>query len=645
MSKSTLTAALVLLVACSGDSPAPEGAAANHADADTGHASDAVDAAAADIQVQESDVQVKVDAEPAAADVATDAAPADVGPACQPGERRCTAAAVEICQSGAWVVEQLCQGDLICDAGQCVKGADCEAGAIDGCAAVDALNQCNEAGTAWIKVACPTGEKCLDGACSNLVCIPDTSVCASPTSTKTCADDGSAYSEPVACKPGASCIGGKCLSACEADVKYGTNVGCAFWSLDLGQWEVKPGQINLDGSVAPIPHAVVVANPGLSTATVSFFKSGGVPIELPDTTVAGGSVRAFEMPVMSLQDSEVSDLSIRLTTDRPVIALQFNPLDNVFAYSNDASLLLPEPAFGTEHIAVTLPSVMPPAMIKSPTVWGYLTVVATLPGETKVTVVPTAPTEAGPELPSFPAGEPVEVTLQQWQVLNLNALATVSGTNDLTGSIITSDRPVAAFSGHQCMSVGETCDHLETQLLPLESWGNSFVAVSSVGTIDIFRVVSGVDDNTITAIPFVPGLSGAKLNKGEWVEVKSVPEFQVSGTGPIEVVQYMAVEDPSMSLLVATDRFLDDYPILVPSNFANNWLTIIRKPGKSVQIDGIPVNGSVAKVGIGMWERVQLTVGEGVHRLTGEEPFGVMLYGFDSAVSYFVPGGMATAVE
>jgi hypothetical protein len=563
-------------------------------------------------------------------------------PTCVAGERRCEGDDVLICQGGAFVVEQVCLGGTVCIDGACLESADCEPFAVEGCASIDARKVCNAEGTAYVPTLCNNGEQCVDGACATVVCTPSITVCDSATRTKTCLPDGSAYGEPEECKPGASCIGGKCLSACDNDVKLGTNVGCAFWTLDLGQWEVKPGDFSVDKSVEPIPHAVVVANPSLSATNVTFETQSGATIVVDDPVVPGGSVRAFEMPVLSVQDSAVTLESIRLTTDRPVIAAQFNPLNNVGAYSNDASLLLPEPALGTEYVAVTLPSMKSPPAIKSPSVWGYVTVVAVFEGTTTVTVVPSAPTEAGPELPSFPAGEPVVFELERWEVLNLNALATTAGTHDMTGTVVTADQPVAAFSGHQCMSVGETCDHLETQLLPVSAWGNAFVAVSSIGKTDLFRVVSGTDGNVVTAIPPTPGLSGAELDKGEWVEVSSASEFQVSGTGPLQVVQFLKVADPSMSALVPTDRYLKDYPVLVPSGFADNWLLIVRNPGAQVLIDEAPVIGSVATVGIGMWERVQVSVTPGVHRLTSTEPFGVMLYGFDTAVSYFVPGGMAT---
>lgn len=639
--------ALLALAACSADS---DGTAPNDAAAaqDSAGADVPVDASPG-VDVAEEDVDDGAGAHgDASADASPDAAAdadQDVAPPCTPGSLQCDGKVVQLCQGGVWISGQVCSGESTCADGQCVEAADCVPGTVLGCAAIDARKVCSEDGTAALKVPCPPGEKCLDGACAVLACLPGTSSCASVSATRACAADGSAWLDPVECAQGTSCIGGKCLSACEGDLKYNTNVGCRFWSLDLGQWEVKPGQLNVDKSVDPIPHAVVVANPGTLPATVTFSSEADVTFQIADPVVPGGAVRAFEMPVMSLQNSAVSELSIRFVTDRPVIAAQFNPLNNVFAFSNDGSLLLPEPAFGTEYIAATLPSVMPPPIIKSPTVWGYVTVAATAPGETQVTVVPRCPTEAGPELPSFPAGEPAEFTLQQWQVLNLNGLADTNGTNDLTGTLVTTDKPAAAFSGHQCMSISSNCDHLETQLLPVSAWGNSYIAVSTGNKADIFRVISGADDNLITAIPPVPGVSGVTLQKGQWVESKAAHDFQVAGTGPLQVVQYLTVDDPSMSILVPTDRFLDDYPVLVPAGFANNSLIVIRKPGALVTLDQIPISGSTATVGAGQWERVIVWVGAGVHRVASDAPFGLMLYGWDSAVSYLVPGGMATGGE
>ena len=49
---------------------------------------------------------------------------------------------------------------------------------------------------------------------------------------------------------------------------------------------------------------------------------------------------------------------------------------------------------------------------------------------------------------------------------------------DLTGTTVTSDRPVAVYSGDVCANIkGKSCDHLAEQLSPVHALGQSFVIV------------------------------------------------------------------------------------------------------------------------------------------------------------------------
>ena len=41
-----------------------------------------------------------------------------------------------------------------------------------------------------------------------------------------------------------------------------------------------------------------------------------------------------------------------------------------------------------------------------------------------------------------------------------------------------------------------------------------------------------------------------------------------------------------------------------------------------------------------MWQVARFPVGDGVHLLIADEPVGVMVYGYDSYVSYGYPGGL-----
>jgi hypothetical protein len=586
--------------------------------------------------------------------------PADAdGVECETGTRACLDdVTTMLCQGGAWVVAQTCAETQLCLDGVCATAEACEPGVISGCWSLTARRICHASGLGWVPLPCVEGELCVDGKCGVLACTPGSKECASPDATQACLPDGSGWGEPVPCGPGEACMGGECLNGCAGDIKYNqSNVGCEFWSLDLGQWDVKEGESMMEPPASPIPHAVIVGNPNAVAVDVTFEVGDGTPVEIADPVVPPGETRAFLMPVLSLQLTGVTSKSIRLLTNHPVTAAQFNPPNNEdFVHTSDASLLYPISILGTEHYAVSTASHLGPTVPmlgKMPSTWGYLAVVAVEPGTTTVTIGPlTVDTEAGDGVDAHLAGESFDVELAQWEVLNLQSVAGsmfVEG-NHLTGTRIQATGKVAAFAGHDCEVIGDSnCDHLETQLLPVQAWGTEVVA----GRMDTpsanqYRVVSGADGNAISTDPSIPGLDGEVLEHGDWRHVESHLSFRIQGTGPLQLVQFIAgndsggsvLVDPSMTAVVPVIQYRKDYPILVPTAYAQNRINVVREADSPIYVDGQPVSAGFQGVPGTGWQVGNVPVTEGVHQITGDAPFGLIAYGYANKVSYAYPGGL-----
>ena len=632
-----------------------------------GSASGGADAASAD----GSDVPDTATSEP----VDTAGAPDRVGPAeeagsagdvfrpCPAGARICAedGGGVLVCAGGRWVARESCPAGELCLDGACERAGPCAPGSQGGCVDTRLEVVCDPSGTAWLERPCDTDALCFQGRCRPARCVPGTGMCMSPTRVSRCRDDGQGYLPTEDCPPGAPCEDGACFSACGEDPKFlHSYVGCVFWSADLGQWHVLPGELGLDPDAAHIPHAVVIGNPGERDAAVAFTTGEGAAVDVADPVVPAGATRAFVMPELSLQETAISRRSIRVSSTQPVTAAQFNPPTNEdFVHTSDASLLLPQGVAGREYVAASAPSVVGlsiPGMPKSPSVFGYFTVIAVLPGTTEVAFTPTSPTEPGTEIPELAAGETHRFLLEQGEVLHVQAkgaelLSTVA--NDLTGTVIEATQPVVVFGGHDCLNVYQgNCDHCETQLLPVSAWGRHYVA----GRMDtpspnVYRVISGEDGNRLTTRPSVAGLDGVTLDKGEWLELPVGESFEVEGTGRIQVIQFIAgndeggstLVDPSMAALVPTAQYRDDYPILVPAAYDHDRVNVVRPAGAAIRLDGQPVSLFFQPVGSGDWEVGNLTVTEGVRRLTGDAPFGVIAYGYANKVSYAYPAGLDAA--
>jgi hypothetical protein len=459
---------------------------------------------------------------------------------------------------------------------------------------------------------------------------------------------------------------------CELGKYQSSYVGCEYWTLDLDQ--------HPDPTVNPrpntIPHSVVISNPNNVPVTISFQSQAvGVSVMVPNPVVPPNDTRAFTMPQLDVDGTSLSSNSIRIVSTQPVVAHQFNPLNNVGAFSNDGTLLLPAPMLGDEYYVVNWPTqYLPPIIGNIPSQHSYVAILATEQGDTFVNVTPKARIDAGmnqitnqPINPITP-GVTRTFKLNYGQVLNLQAFSATLGpaNNDLTGTHIKASRPVAVFAGHEAAVIGEgrmnnssdqgsgSCcaDHIEHQLLPLRSWDTSYIAALSPGRgtkKDHWRIVSGEDNVTLTTNPPQPGANNVRLNKGQFVTFFSDQSFEVSATGKVQIGQFLVSQeqtsrgngDPAMLITVPTSRFRADYVLLTPTGYTDNYLQFTRKPGVPIRLNGNLVpDARFSPIGSGAWEAGYVEVSPGVQSVESAQPFGVAAFGYGRAVSYAYIGGL-----
>ncbi len=252
------------------------------------------------------------------------------------------------------------------------------------------------------------------------------------------------------------------------------------------------------------------------------------------------------------------------------------------------------------------------------------------------------------------AGVPYTVALNQGQAYQLQADLL---TNDLTGTQVAASDPVALFGANGCADVPVsfvTCNMLLEQELPLSTWGTGFITVPLAGrSSDTFRYLSASNGTVVS----VNGAAVATLNQGQFFEqMLSTPSF-ISATAPIMVMQYsnshsydnatyggVAMADPSEITVPPISDYGTAYQTFAPSpGFTLNFLNVAAPDGSvgSVLLDGaaIPAGNFIA-VGASGYSSAQVTVGTGVHQLSGHLPFGVVSYGFDTRDAYGYPAGM-----
>lgn len=481
---------------------------------------------------------------------------------------------------------------------------------------------------------------------------------------------------------GEACRVGECVTACEAARRDRSYLGCEYWPTTT------LNSVNQND----FSFAIVVANPNATNVEVVVELDG---VEVEQRTVGANDVLSIGLPWVGEVSSDpnvtpgasvlVRGAAYRVTTTLPVTMYQFNPLDyerrGTFSYSNDASLLLPTHALGTEYRGIAWPSLMltgdretlrQDGYYGSP---GFIAVVGTEDGTT-VRFASKARTQPGPDAhPALAPGDELTVTLDAGDVLQVisnrrfydDAVCTFNASggggctggrpNDLTGSAIVADKPIAVFGGHQCAHIPVEfgyCDHMEEQLFPLNTWGNSAIAVSTeplgTGDFNVFRVVSGAAGNRITFEPAV--MPEVTLEDGEMIDVQHRGALRVRGTGRLQLVQYTIggalgppmggtepLGDPSMGLVVPSDQYRRRYTFLTPSTFTQSYANVIATIGMEPTIDGAPIPAPTPIPGTPFgWSRISIGVGD--HTMEGAAPFGVTVHGVAPACSYLYPAGL-----
>lgn len=366
-------------------------------------------------------------------------------------------------------------------------------------------------------------------------------------------------------------------------------------------------------------------------------------------------------------------------------------------YSNDASLLLPSHILDLSYVAVTPGHI---AVGSSP---GSSQVVIVSPQDnTQVTVKSSAVTLAGTGITAMAKGETRTFTLAAYEVLALASASAgadlqCNGTwcrkdNDLSGTIITADKPIAVFGSNPCLNVPYDrpyCDHVEEQVFPFSTWGKHFVAVPSHplrlnnGNFatnpppDHFKIVAGAA-TTLSLVPapaagdvLAPNrcLAGTSLQAnncqlagGTFIEFKSVRAFTITATNPIAVAQFLPGQgevtglstdpsqgDPSMILLPPVEQWRNRYTVLASTGLVDNYLAISIDSARvqSVSVDGATVTGFQTIAG-STYQVKNHPVGTGTHTIavtakpgqTTVPGAGVTVYGYDAQVSYGYTGGL-----
>jgi hypothetical protein len=606
----------------------------------------------------------------------------------------------------------------------------------------------------------------VDFGCA--VCAPRELSCDGNTVVE-CNEEGSGFTdiEECAVDEGFVCRDGQCRNLCDVAVEERSYVGCEFYAADLDNATTGRGSTGIAASTQQ--YAVVVSNPGQIDAEVVVERNdaafGEEPeiVEVERALLVPGDLEVFALdrrevdgsssnelcfpeepdcprgetcfcpegdspcscrneavPGSGLNDgthTAVTSRAYRIRSSLPVIAYQFNPLDNVGVFSNDASMLVPTSAIDREYTVVGWPQTISsiPGSGFSSDLRATLTIIGTR-DNTNVRFEAgniVGRIVGGGPIPELGPGDTHEMTIGPFDVINLET----EGFNaDFTGSYIEASAPVTVFSGSEASDAprfsdysNRLCcaDHLEEQLFPDVALGSSFVimkmperapALNAAYTDEGARVPEPPEPHFIRlVVPRNSQLTRIRttlpapddeltLEPGENVILESTTSFEIATDmgRPIAVMQVLPSQedvgidfsepggDPAIIAVPPIEQWRQDYVFLTPDKYAFDFVTIAAARDAEVRLDGVNVrdiDGCSRSAADGIErapqdpppDRVvygcQLSfpdvVGaspprtvedgrqdDGVHTVVANDPVGVVVYGFDSFVSYGYVAGL-----
>jgi hypothetical protein len=547
---------------------------------------------------------------------------------------------------------------------------------------------------------------CLLAACGSVANHPDAGAGSATTDAdvcpRQCSADGHSvvdcHGAPVeSCGDTQACDGTTlaCTDACTAAQHDHSSVGCDYYATDMdvltptycfaafvaNTW-TSPAHINLEYkgqelSAAAFTRLPVGAGPsltyapydpaaGLAPGDVAILFLGGDSGAAPDCPIPAAN------PTANLAYTGISD-SFHITTDVPVVAYQINPYGGGSAAVTGASLLLPTSVWDTDYVAL---NVSPKSTISpgQPS----LNIIAAADATT-VTLTPVVAVQARNGIPAGAANQPMHILLNKGQE------AQITQADELTGSVLTSDKPIGVMAGQKCMNMPvdtSACDHGEQMVPPVHALGSRYVGVmyrprSASEASTFWRVVGTADG---TQLSWTPDVGGPKtLNKGQVVMFQTGTPFVVASQDndhPFVLGQYMTSSafvtggtgygDPDFVLGVPPEQYLSRYVFFADPSYPETNLVIVRSRGSDGQFHDVSLDCAGTLTGwtpVGNdyeWTRTDLVTGNfanvgscstGRHQIHSDAPFGLWVWGWgtpDSTpvtkdVSYGYPAGMNVA--
>lgn len=228
---------------------------------------------------------------------------------------------------------------------------------------------------------------------------------------------------------------------------------------------------------------------------------------------------------------------------------------------------------------------------------------------------------------------------------------------DLTGTVIHSSVPIAAFSGNDCNKLENmgACDHLIEQLPPIVSLDKTYIVPPNSNDRDALIRITAIENTNLTVN--ISGRSqtvtlksleshNTKISSTQTCTVDSPNAITVTSFGLISKTSKLG--DPSMTIVPGIRQYLDYYKIVVPTGYIYNYVSImiLEDSKHAFRINGTTIssynivfdeNVTVGNTTFNV-RSIKVTEGELTASTVNGERFGLMFAGVRDYESYGFSG-------
>lgn len=516
------------------------------------------------------------------------------------------------------------------------------------------------------------------------------------------------------CPADQACGNGECTSPCGAAAINEGSIGCSFsvpaptntdyargscFAFFVANNWTSPATLHLElkGQEQPLDGAVWV--PYVEAGAVKHKKlegpippGGGAVVFLSneDTGTANWiACPPFVKPIFA-KDGSVYGTGIGNATfvraDVPVSMYSIFPYGGAKSVVPSATLLFPTTSFRKNYVVVSawggksdgfgrglLASSDP---LKAQPGRPTLQIVAT-EDDTSIDILPKVDILGGDGIQAGPRDVVTSYRLKRGEVLQLTQ------DNDLTGSVIDTNKPVGMFGGNSCMNVPSdigACDIENNQIPPVSAWGHEYAVLPAPNRASLLskgvekerdpsaiRVVGAANGTKLVYEPARPEGSPDTLESGQLAVFFADDPFVVrsqDGAHPFYVASVMTggsatsatIGDPEVAMAVPRDQWLDTYGFFSDFTYQLSSVFVTRR-----KVDGAfrDVTLDCAGVLTGWksitadyeWTFAELTrfgapqvypagtCTDGAHRIHSDGPFAMTVWGLGRFASYAYPGG------